>query len=52
MYPWIWQILPGPKPLRVLIAVLLVFVVLAVLVLYVFPWAVDTIPFLDVTVEE
>lgn len=52
MYPWIWRTLPGPTPVKALLAAALVVIVVAALVLYVFPWAIDAIPFLDVTVEE
>ncbi|WP_446221257.1 hypothetical protein ACTWPB_14825 [Nocardia sp. IBHARD005] len=37
MYGWIWRHLPGPTPVRVLEAVLLVAWVVAVLMLVVFP---------------
>lgn len=52
MYPWIWRHLPGPLPLRLASAVVLVFVVVALLFTVVFPWAEHTLPFLHVTVNE
>lgn len=49
MYGWIWRHLPGPTALRLLQAVLLVVAVVAVLMLVVFPWAEDRLPYNDVT---
>lgn len=37
MYPWIWRHLPGPKPVRALIALALVAGLVALLFLVVFP---------------
>lgn len=51
MYGWIWTHLPGPRPLRLLLAVTLVAAVVALLFTTVFPWAEHTLPFLDVTVD-
>ena len=52
MYGAIWRTLPGPKPVRALIAVLLALAVVSVLFLWVFPWAEQHLPFLDVTVDQ
>lgn len=52
MYPWIWRHLPGPFPLRLLLALALVAVVVLVLFTTVFPWAEQSLPFLDVTVDQ
>ena len=52
MYPWIWRTLPGPWPVKTLLAVVLAAAVVAALMLWVFPWAEQALPFLDVTVEE
>ena len=49
MYAWIWRMLPGPLPLKVAQAVVLVLVVLALLFFVVFPWAEPHLPFNDVT---
>jgi hypothetical protein len=49
MYAWIWRKLPGPLPLKVAQAVVLLAVVLALLLLVVFPWAEPRLPFNDVT---
>lgn len=52
MYGAIWRALPGPTPVRALIALLLALAVVAVLFLWVFPWAEQHLPFLDVTVDQ
>lgn len=52
MYGWIWRHLPGPLPLRLLLAVALAAGVVALLFTTVFPWAEHALPFLDVTVEQ
>ena len=52
MYGAIWRVLPGPTPVRALIAALLALAVAAVLFLWVFPWAEQHLPFLDVTVDQ
>lgn len=51
MYGAIWRALPGPTVVRALIALLLVLALVAVLFLWVFPWAEQHLPFLDVTVD-
>lgn len=52
MYPWIWRHLPGPWPVRALLALVLAAAVVLLLFTTVFPWAEQALPFLDVTVEE
>jgi hypothetical protein len=52
MYGSIWRALPGPTPVRALIALLLALAVVAVLFLWVFPWAEQHLPFLNVTVDQ
>ena len=51
MYAWLWRHLPGPVPVRAMLAVGLFLVVVAVLFLWVFPWLEPRLPFTDVTVE-
>ena len=51
MYGWIWRHLPGPWPVRSLLALVLVGLAVALLFTVVFPWAEHTMPFLDVTVD-
>jgi hypothetical protein len=50
MYGWIWRHIPGPMPVRILYATVLVVLVVLLLFTQVFPWAEDSLPFLDVTV--
>jgi hypothetical protein len=52
VYAWIWRHLPGPTPLRLLTAVVLVAAVVLLLFTRVFPWAEDSLPFLKVTVDQ
>ena len=52
MYAWIWRRLPGPLPVRLVIALALVAAVVLLLFTTVFPWAETSLPFLDVTVDE
>jgi hypothetical protein len=51
MYAWVWRHLPGPWPVRTLVALALVAAVVVVLFNTVFPWAEDSLPFLKVTVD-
>jgi len=51
IYGAIWRALPGPTPLKVLQAVLLVALVVAVLFLWVFPHVAAYMPFNDNTVD-
>ena len=52
MYAWIWRHLPGPWPLRTLLAAVLVAAAVLALFTVVFPWAEDSLPFLKVTVDQ
>lgn len=51
MYGWLWRHLPGPLPLRLLLALVLLLGVLALLFLVVFPEVEPLLPFSDVTVD-
>ena len=51
MYAWIWNHLPGPTPVRALVALILALVIVAALFLWVFPWLEPRLPFTDVTVD-
>ncbi|WP_181188413.1 hypothetical protein [Actinopolyspora mortivallis] len=51
MYAWIWRHLPGSVPVKVVQAVVLVAVVVAVLLFVVFPWVEPVLPFTDPTLE-
>lgn len=52
MYAWIWRHLPGPRPVRAVLALALALLTVALLFTTVFPWAEDALPFLDVTVDQ
>lgn len=52
MYAALWNLLPGPLWLRIILAVLLVCAVLASLILWVFPWINSFIGSPEVTVQE
>ena len=49
MYGWIWRKLPGPLPVKLFEALILLGLVLALLFFVVFPWAEPRLPFNDVT---
>lgn len=51
MYSWIWRMLPGGLPGKVLGALVLLAAAVAVLFLLVFPAVEPLLPFSDVTVE-
>ena len=51
MYGWLWGRLPGPTVLKVVEAVVLAGLVVALLFLVVFPWVADRLPFDQVTVD-
>lgn len=52
MYGWFWRTLPGGTVAKLLQSTVAVVAVLALLVLVVFPWASQHVPFLRVTVED
>jgi hypothetical protein len=45
MYAWIWRHLPGPTPMRVTAAIVLVLGIVALLMFVVFPWLDPLLPF-------
>lgn len=49
MYALIWRALPGPWPVKLLLALLLVLAVVAVLFLLVFPQVEPLLPFDEIT---
>lgn len=51
MYTWIWRHLPGPLAVKMLQALLLVTIVVALLLFVVFPWAEPHLPINHVTVD-
>ncbi len=50
-YGLLWRILPGPKPVKVVLVVLLLAAVVAALFTWVFPAIAPLMPFNDTTVE-
>lgn len=52
MYAWLWRTLPGGGAAKALQSAVLLIAALAVLLLVVFPWASQHVPFLRVTVED
>lgn len=50
MYAALWALLPGPTPVKALIAALLILGVLVLLFTVVFPWASQFVPGQDVSV--
>jgi hypothetical protein len=52
VYGWIWQHLPGPTPVRLLIALVLIAGIVLLLFTVVFPWLEPLLPFTDVTVDD
>lgn len=50
MYAWVWRHLPGPWPVRVLVALVLTAAIVLVLFLWAFPWVEETFGINDVTV--
>lgn len=51
MYSWIWRVLPGGRPLKLLTSLLLLVAVVALLFLVVFPWIEPRLNLNDVTVD-
>ncbi|MBA3369223.1 MAG: hypothetical protein H0T99_11250 [Geodermatophilaceae bacterium] len=51
MYTWIWRILPGGLPGKLVGSVLLIAAVSVLLLFVVFPWVEPMLPFNDITVE-
>lgn len=51
MYGWIYRHLPGPTPVRVLLAVLLALAVAVLLFFVVFPAVEPFVPLNDVTIQ-
>lgn len=49
-YGWLWRILPGPIAVRIVLAVVLTLVVVAVLFTWVFPAIAPLVPFNDNTI--
>jgi hypothetical protein len=52
LYGWIWKHLPGPWPVKALLALALLIAIVLVLFQWVFPWLEPRLPFNQVTVDE
>lgn len=50
MYAYLWSLLPGPTPVKILLTVLLALGVFLLLMEVVFPWVSMQMPYTDVTV--
>lgn len=50
MYAYLWRSLPGPGPVKALLALALVVAVFLLLMEVVFPWVAELLPHTDVTV--
>lgn len=50
MYAFIWRILPGPWPVKLLLTLVLLAAVVYALFMWVFPWAEEAFNISDVTV--
>ncbi|MBK8461896.1 MAG: hypothetical protein IPL36_02195 [Nigerium sp.] len=50
-YGAIWSLLPGPRPVKAILALALIAGVIAVLFTWVFPMIEPMMPFNDITVE-
>lgn len=51
MYAFIWRHLPGPVPVRVLLAAALLLAVIVLLFTWVFPWLMPLLPIDDVSLD-
>jgi len=51
MYRALWRLLPGPIWVRIILALILVTAVVAALIVWAFPWALENLVPLDATVE-
>jgi hypothetical protein len=44
VYAWLWDHLPGPLPVRVLISVLAILAVVVICFWWIFPWVAERLP--------
>lgn len=51
MYEWIWHHLPGPTPVKAILALALFAIVVLILFVVVFPWMQQHLPFTSVTIN-
>ncbi|MCA1006818.1 hypothetical protein LCL87_13920 [Rhodococcus hoagii] len=50
MYGYLWRMLPGPRPVKALLAIALAVAFVLLLMEVVFPWVSEQMPYSDVTV--
>ncbi|PTR32237.1 hypothetical protein C8K36_1011289 [Rhodococcus sp. OK519] len=50
MYGYLWRALPGPRPVKALLAIVLAVALVLLLMEVVFPWVSEQMPYSDVTV--
>ena len=50
MYAYLWRSLPGPRPVKVVLLLLVLAAVFLLLMEVVFPWVAQQLPHTDVTV--
>ena len=50
MYGYLWRALPGPRPVKALLMIVLVVALVLLLMEVVFPWLSELMPYSDVTV--
>ncbi|WP_165497025.1 hypothetical protein [Rhodococcus sp. ABRD24] len=50
MYGYLWRALPGPRPVKAVLVIVLVVAFVLLLMEVVFPWVSEHMPYSDVTV--
>ena len=50
MYVYLWRALPGRRPVKIILLVVLLVTLVLLLMEVVFPWVSDQMPYTDVTV--
>lgn len=50
MYAYLWRALPGPRPVKIILLVVLLTALVLLLMEVVFPWVSNKMPYTDVTV--
>lgn len=50
MYGYLWRVLPGPRPVKALLAIVIAVALVLLLMEVVFPWVSAQMPYSDVTV--
>lgn len=51
MYVYLWRALPGRRPVKIILLVVLLAALVLVLMEVVFPWGAGRMPYTDVTVQ-